>query len=84
MLLSQSNMQKLKEAKAELVQERSHTKELESQYKTKVDLQVQDIDALRRRMQQVSFLVRIVSKYWACFDESFENINIKQKTIFDC
>ncbi|PIK42225.1 putative ribosome-binding protein 1 isoform X7 [Apostichopus japonicus] len=52
MLLSQSNMQKLKEAKAELVQERSHTKELESQYKTKVDLQVQDIDALRRRMQQ--------------------------------
>ncbi|KAJ8045053.1 Ribosome-binding protein 1 [Holothuria leucospilota] len=52
MLLSQSNMEKAKELRAELAQEKSRSKDLEHQFKNKLDMQNQELDALRRRMQQ--------------------------------
>lgn len=54
MLLAQSSAQKVKEIRAELVQEKSRGNQIEEHYKKKMEAQSRDVDALHIRMRQVA------------------------------
>ncbi|XP_072031679.1 ribosome-binding protein 1-like isoform X2 [Amphiura filiformis] len=51
-LLAQSSAQKVKEIRAELVQEKSRGNQIEDHYKKKVEAQQRDVDAMHIRMRQ--------------------------------